>query len=44
MSQVKYFEYFVKFYLGDQAMNTMDTQDFLNNLIKKNSLVLNQVI
>jgi hypothetical protein len=35
MSQVKYFEYFVQFCHGDQAMNTMDTENFSNNPIKK---------
>jgi hypothetical protein len=38
MSQVKYFEYFVQFCHGDQAMNTTDTQDFSNNPIKKKSI------
>jgi hypothetical protein len=40
MSQVKYFEYFVQFCHGDQAMNKTDTQDFSNNSIKKKSIVL----
>jgi hypothetical protein len=42
MSRVKYFEYFIKFCHGDQAMNMTDTQDFSNNTIKKNPLVLSR--
>jgi hypothetical protein len=38
MSQVKYFEYFVQFSHGDQAMNTTDKQNFLNNPIKKKKI------